>query len=80
VRGLDCGDALGLETLGALADFKFDQLAFVQGFIAVHLDRGEVHENIFTGLALNESVPFGSVEPFHDTLFSGQLSAPFDLK
>jgi len=71
--GLDCGDVLGLETLGTLADFKFDQLPFVQGLVAVHLDRGEVHENIFTRLALNESVPFGSVKPLDDTLFSGQL-------
>jgi hypothetical protein len=69
---LDLGDVFSLEAFGALADLKLDKLAFVQRLVAVHLDGGEVNENILARLALNEPVPLGSVEPLDDTLFSSQ--------
>ncbi len=79
VPKLSGGDVFGLKTLRALADFKFHHLALVQGLVAFHLDRGEMHENIFPGLALNEPIPLGGVEPLHYTMFSGQLRAPSNL-
>jgi len=63
-----------LKAFRALTDFKFDELAFVQRLISVHLDGGKVNENILPGLALNETVPLCCVEPLHHTLFSSQRS------
>ena len=60
---------LGLQALGALLDFEFDGLAFVEGFIALGLDRRKVDENILPGLALDESVSLAGVEPLHCSLF-----------
>jgi len=52
---LDACNVLSLKTLGALLDFKFHCLTFVERLISFHRDRREVHENIFSGLALDES-------------------------
>lgn len=66
-------DVFGLETLRPLFHFEFHLLPFVQRFIAVRLDGGEMNENVFARLSLNESVPFGGIKPFHCTLFFAQL-------
>jgi hypothetical protein len=66
-------DVFGLETLRPLFYLEFHLLSFVQCFIAVRLDSGEMNENVFAGLSLNESVPFGGIKPFDCTLFFAQL-------
>jgi ABC-type branched-subunit amino acid transport system permease subunit len=66
---LQAGDVRCLQALGALGDFEFHRLAFVQRLIPVHLNRGEVDENVFAGLALDESVAFAGIEPLHCSLF-----------
>jgi hypothetical protein len=69
---LDLGYVFSLEALGSLLDFKLDKLAFVQRFVSIHLDRGEVNEDVLSRLALDETIPFGSIEPLDHTLFSSQ--------
>ena len=44
--------------------------AFIERPIAVRLDRGKVHENIFAGFSLYESEALGRVKPLHCTFFS----------
>ena len=66
-------DVFCLEALRPLLYFEFHLLSFVQRFIAVRLDSGEMNENIFARLSLNESVPFGGIKPFHCALFFAQL-------
>src|SRR5579863_2314107 len=67
------GNVFGLIALRPLFDLKLDHLAFVQCLVSVHLDGGEVDEHVFARLALDEPIAFGSVKPFHYTLFSAQL-------
>ena len=55
--GLKAGNVLGLKTLGTLLHFKLYCLTLVQGLVAVHLNGGEVHENVFSRLPLDEAVP-----------------------
>jgi len=66
-------DVFGLETLRPLFHLEIHLLSFVQRFVAVRLDSGEMNEYVFTRLSLDESVPFGGVKPFHCTLFFAQL-------
>jgi hypothetical protein len=68
-HGLKAGNVFRLKTFGALFDFEFNRLAFIERLVAIHRDRGEVHEYVFTGLALNETIAFGSIEPLHCALF-----------
>jgi hypothetical protein len=70
---LEASDALGLETFGALLYLKFHRLPFVEGPVALGLDGREMHEDILTGLALDESITFCRVEPLNSTLFSAQF-------
>jgi hypothetical protein len=58
-----------LQTLGALGYLEFNRLAFVQRFVPLRLNRGEMYENIFAGLALNEPESFAGIEPLHCSLF-----------
>lgn len=53
---LEAGNVLCLKAFGAFLYFKFHCLAFVERFVCVHHDRGEVNENIFTGLALDKTI------------------------
>jgi hypothetical protein len=63
------GNVLCLKALGALLHFKFNSLALVQRLVTVHLNRGEVHENIFPGLALDETKALRRIEPLNCSLF-----------
>jgi len=69
MHGLEAGNVFRLKALGTLFHFKFNCLAFVERFVSVHHDGGEVHENIFSGLALDESIALRSIEPLHCSLF-----------
>jgi hypothetical protein len=73
-RSLDLGDVLGLKALRALLHFKLHKLALVQRLVAIHLNCGEVNEDILPGLTLNKAVPLRCIEPLHHTLFSSQRS------
>jgi hypothetical protein len=72
--GLQADDVLSLKTFRSLLDFEFHCLAFVERLVPFRLDRREVHENVFTGLALNETKTLCCVEPLHCTLFFGHLN------
>ena len=66
---LEAGNVLCLKAFGAFLYFKFHCLAFVERFVSVHHDRGEVNENIFTGLTLDKTIAFRSIEPLDCSLF-----------
>ena len=68
--GLDAGHVLGLQALGALADFEFNRLALAERLVAIHLDGLKMHKDVLAGLALDEPVALAGVEPLHSTLFS----------
>ena len=59
----------GLQALGTADDFKLDRLAVVQRLVAIRLDRGEVDENVLSGLALDEAKALAGVEPLDCSLF-----------
>ena len=67
--GLEGGDVRCLQALGALGHFEFNRLAFVQRFVALRLNRGEVDENVLAGLALDESKSLAGIEPLYCSLF-----------
>jgi len=69
---LDFCYVLGLKALGTLLDFKFDELTFIQRLISIHVDRGEMHEDIISRLTLDETETLRRIEPLHHTLFSRQ--------
>ena len=69
VVGLEASDVRCLETLRSLGDFEFNGLTLVQRLVAIGQNRREVNENIFAGLALNESESLGSIEPLYCSLF-----------
>src|SRR5580698_11537870 len=66
---LEAGNVLCLKAFGAFLYFKFHCLAFVERFVSVHHDRGEMYENIFTGLALDKTIALRSIEPLNCSLF-----------
>jgi hypothetical protein len=70
---LDCGYALGLQTLRPLLHFEFDRLAFIEALVALGLDRRKVDEYILARLPLDESVSLRSVKPLYRTLFSAHF-------
>ena len=67
---LEASDVRGLQTFRSASDLEFNRLAFVEGLVAFRLDRGKVHEDVLTRLALDESESLAGVEPFHCSLFS----------
>jgi hypothetical protein len=77
--GLKSGDVCGLETLGTTSDFKFNRLAFVQRFVSISLNGGEMYEYIFAGLALDESKALAGVKPLYGSLFFHGSSFAVDL-
>ena len=62
---LDVGSLL---TLGPLHDFEGNLFALLQGLEAIHVDRGEVGEQILAAIIWsNEAKTLGIIEPFHST-------------
>src|SRR5216683_341382 len=55
-HSLEACNVLSLKALRALLHFELHRLTFVEGLVTVHNDGGEVHENIFSRLALDETV------------------------
>src|ERR1700692_3595796 len=76
--GLESGDVCGLETLWTTSDFKLNRLAFVQRFVSISLNGGEVYEYVFAGLALDESKALAGVKPLYGSLFFHGSSSAVD--
>jgi hypothetical protein len=66
---LQVGYVRGLQALGAAGHFEFNRLSFVQRFIPVSLNGGEVDENVLAGLALDEPKSLTCIEPLYCSLF-----------
>src|SRR5579859_2661857 len=77
-RNSGCLDVGRLQALVALDDLELDLLTLGQGLIAVHVDRGEVHEHVVTLLALDEPVALLVREPLHGAL--SQLASSLNVK
>jgi hypothetical protein len=59
----------GLQALGAADHFEFNRLSFVQRFVPVSLNGGEVDENVLAGLALDKPKSLTGIEPLYCSLF-----------
>jgi hypothetical protein len=66
---LEGGDVRCLQALRAFSDVEFNRLPLGERPVPVSLDRGEVHENVLTGLALDESKSLAGIEPLYCSLF-----------
>ena len=69
IHKLETCNVLCLKALRAFCNFKLYCLTLVQGLVTIHLNCGEMHENILSGLPLDESVTLRSVKPLHRSLF-----------
>jgi hypothetical protein len=61
-------DGVGLWALGALRDLELDPLAILEGLVTIHLDGGEVNENIRAVVDRDEAVALLGVEPLNGAL------------
>src|ERR1700722_16705838 len=68
-RELKAGDVRSLQALRPGGYFELNSLTFVQRLVAVSLNRGEMNEDILTGLALDETEALASIEPLYCSLF-----------
>jgi hypothetical protein len=66
---LQAGDVRCLQAFGAGGNFEFNRLAFVQRFVPLRLNRGEVDKDVLAGLALDESESLAGIEPLYCSLF-----------
>lgn len=55
-RYLDGAHAGGLQSLGPLGDLELDPLALLEALVAVHIDLGEVDEDVVPVLTLDEAL------------------------
>ena len=63
---IESGHVLSLRTLLTLTNLELDLLAFLELAEATALDRGEVHEAIFSAVVRrDETIPLLSIEPLH---------------
>ena len=67
---LEGGNVRSLQALRTADHFELNRLPVVQRLIPVGLNRGEVDENVLSGLALDESKAFAGIEPLYCSLFS----------
>src|SRR6476469_8183789 len=56
------------KALGTFQKLILHRLAFVKGPVAIFLDSGKMHKDVFSGRPLNEAIAFGSVEPLDCSL------------
>jgi len=68
-----------LQTLGPTYDLEFNGLALVERAVAIGLNRGEMDENVLSGLALDESEALARVKPLYSSLFLTQCSFSFQI-
>ena len=55
----------GMKSLVASLDLELDFLTLSKGLEAIHRDRREVNEDVFTTFLFNEAVALGVIEPLH---------------
>jgi hypothetical protein len=63
------GDVRCLQALWALGHIEFNRLPLGERPVPISLNCGEVHKDVLTGLALNESESLAGIEPLHCSLF-----------
>ena len=63
----DSHHVFGLWAFLAVGDGEFDFLAVGKGFETVALDGAEVNEDVGAAFLLDETIPFGFIEPFDGT-------------
>jgi hypothetical protein len=66
---LQARNVRSLKALGAISDFEFNRLAFVQRLVSFRNDRGKMDENVLAGLALDEPKTLTRIEPLNCSLF-----------
>jgi hypothetical protein len=72
LHALDVGSLLAFR---ALRDFELDFLTFFEGLKTVHVDCGEVREQIFAAVIWSdEAKAFGIIEPLNSTSCHKELS------
>ena len=71
---LQAGDVRCLQALGAGGNFELNRLAFVQRFVPLRLNCGEVDKDVLAGLALDESESLAGIEPLYCSLFFHGIS------
>ena len=72
LRARDIGSLLAFR---ALRDFELDFLTFFEGLETVHIDCGEVREQILAAvIRSDEAKTFGIIEPFNSTCCHKELS------
>jgi hypothetical protein len=71
---LAAADVLCLETLRSLDAFELYRLAFVQAAVAIFLNDGVVHKDVFSSATLDKTVTFRTVKPLHSSLFFHKYS------
>ena len=76
---LEASDVRSLQTFRSAGDLEFNRLPFVERLVPFRLDSGEVYENVFTGLALDEPETLTGVEPLYSTLFFHLYIPSFNL-
>jgi len=67
---LELLDALSLQAFGTFRDGELHRFALGERTVSFGLDGGVMDENIISGSALDKTITFRVVEPFHYTLFS----------
>lgn len=66
---LEGSDVRCLQALGTLGHVELNRLAFIQRFVSLRLNRGEMDENVLAGLPLDESKTLAGIEPLYCSLF-----------
>src|ERR1700742_2153503 len=69
----DQADLLRLWALLTLRDLELDALTVFQRLVAVHLDRGEVDEDVLPPVDRDEAIALLAVEPLDGALCHGAL-------
>jgi hypothetical protein len=65
-----------LRALGALNNFKFDGVAFLQGSVSIPGYRGIMNEDVRSVIPSDEPISFGVVEPLDCSLHEDLPSWP----
>src|ERR1700722_499308 len=77
--GLERLDVLSLPAFGALGHVELHGLALLQALETACLNRREMYENVFAGLAADKAVAFGVIEPLYCSLFCHGARCSFRL-
>ena len=62
-------DVRSLQTFRPARYLEFNSLAFIQGFVTISLNGGEMYKHVFARLTLDKSKAFAGVKPLHCSLF-----------